>query len=67
MKNLFDSQSEEPSGPEGERQARIDPMALMVCRDTSRASANWGCVQLISKPASKGAAPPSDCATAGSF
>src|ERR1700679_1202486 len=24
MKNLFDAQSEEPSGPEGERQARIE-------------------------------------------
>lgn len=44
MKNLFDAQSEKPGGPEGERQARIElalSMALMVCRETSRASDNW--------------------------
>ena len=28
MKNFFDAQSEDPSGPEAERQARIEPARL---------------------------------------
>ena len=53
LKNRFDGQTEEPGGPKGQGQARIELAGLDgvdVCRDTSRASANWACVPVCARP-----------------